>query len=228
MSGASEGERGNAYRAIRRFAISCSPRTVHPAYSHNRRAPLLRWSGSNMIRRQRDSRANTPATMRGRSIGPKPRLTNVGSAIAACSPISWGSAAYRVAMESFAAQIEFDVTEDSGRVDYRRTRASMCRRVGPADTAATATTASRTPTPPPDAGGSASRTSCRRRHPGRRGGWRRARPGSAWGRADLTGVGGDRRQLTREDRLEHLVDIGHRPTSLPQQMRIGLPIVLLG
>ena len=45
MSGASEGERGNAYRAIRRFAISCSPRRLHPAYSHNRRAPLLRWLG---------------------------------------------------------------------------------------------------------------------------------------------------------------------------------------
>ena len=87
-SGTSAGVRGNAYDAIRRLLMSCSPRNAHPAYSHNRRAEVLRWSGSNMIRRQRGSTSKTLATIRGSRNGPSPLLTTVSSAMAACSPMS--------------------------------------------------------------------------------------------------------------------------------------------
>ena len=223
MSGASEGERGNAYRAIRRFAISCSPRkaasgvlaqpsgTAVAVVGVEHDPTTTRFAGEHAGHDARQKyRAEAPVDER--RVGDR----GVQSDVVGIGGISGGDGI-------LCGPIEFDVTEVLAASTTDERRASMCRRVGPADTAATATTASRTPTPPPDAGGSSSRTSCRRRHPGRRGGWRRARPGSAWGRADLTDVGGDRRQLTREDRLERLVNIGHRPTSLPQQVRIGLP-----
>ena len=61
MSGTSEGDLGRAYRAIRRFDMSCSPRNVHAGVFAEPAGPLLRWSGSNMMRRQRGSSSKTLA-----------------------------------------------------------------------------------------------------------------------------------------------------------------------
>jgi len=45
-----------------------------------------------MIRRHRGSVEKALATIRGNSIGPRPRFTSFTSAMAACSPRSYGAA----------------------------------------------------------------------------------------------------------------------------------------
>ena len=59
---------------MRRFDMSCSPRKSQPAYSHIRRASLLRWSGSNMNRVQRGSSSKMLETMHASNRWPNPTV----------------------------------------------------------------------------------------------------------------------------------------------------------
>ena len=113
-----------------------------------------------------------------RQVSGRPRLTIFGSAIAACNPARGDRRHIGWRWESFAAR-KFDITvvlaAETTDEDAQYVPSSWAP-----DTAASATTASRTPTPAPDAGGLSTPTPCRRLHRVLRGGWHRARPGSAW------------------------------------------------
>ena len=175
------------------------------------------------MRLHRGSSSKRLATTRGNSMGAIPRLTNFSSAMAACSPMSCGSASYRGAMESFAARYSSTYPKSPPRklpMKGREYSPSSCA-------LQVSVPAPRRPVVLPRL------REMRAVHPLRhhlsvdvgvgqpdavRLGQRRRRR-----RAHLADGIGNLREFAGQDRCGRLVNLGHRAPSLPQQVRVGLP-----